>query len=90
MWRITRLTGFVAASLFALCVAACGPSTDPAVEKVVKYGVNMHSAPYKALTPDQQAEALRLAKERNLPIIGNGERYHPGNVFSSSSNASSR
>ena len=66
---------FVVAALFL--IASCGPSSDAAVEKVAKYGVNMHSKAYKALTPAQQTEALRLAKERHLPIIGNGERYGP-------------
>ena len=68
----------------------CDPATDAAVEKVAKFGVNMHSDAYKALTPEQQKEALRLAKERNLPVIGDGERYGPGSVFSKSSDSSSR
>jgi len=70
----------VVAALFL--ITSCGPSSDAAVEQVAKYGVNMHSEAYQALTPAQQKEALRLAKERNKPIIGNGERYGPGHVFS--------
>jgi hypothetical protein len=83
------LLGATLMILMLFCIASCGPSSDAAVEQVAKYGVNMHSEAYKALTPAQQAEALRLAKERNLPVIGDGERYGPGHVFSKTKTSAS-
>lgn len=80
MMTSIRWLRWTVAAFVLLLIVSCGPSSDPAVEKVVKYGVSMHSDAYQALSPAQQAEALRLAKERNLPILGDAKRYYPGDI----------
>ena len=77
-------------ALVLLFGTSCGPSTDPAVEAVLSGTINVKSPRFKALTPEQQAEVLRLAKERRRPILGDGQGYGPGNAFSKSSETSSR
>jgi hypothetical protein len=50
-------------------------SADPAVETLLKGGVRVYSDAFKALSPAQQAEVLRLAKARNQVVVGDEPRY---------------
>jgi hypothetical protein len=82
MTTSTRWLGWMVAALVLLLIASCGPSNDPAVEEVLSHTINIESARFKALTPEQQAAVLRRAKEKGRPIIGNAKRYYPGSLRS--------
>ena len=76
---MTRWRGLIGLTLLAVTMCmmvACGPSSgDAAVEQVLKNGVWLNSDDFKALTPAQQAQVLRLARERHQVVVGNETRY---------------
>jgi hypothetical protein len=69
------LSGLTLLAVTMWMMVACSPSSDATVEKVLKGGVRVDSADFKALTPAQQADVFRLARERNRVVVGDEKRY---------------
>ena len=72
-WK--RVIGLTILAVAMSMMVACGPSSDAAVEKVLKGGVRVDSTDFKTLTPAQQADVFRLARERNRVVVGDEKRY---------------
>jgi hypothetical protein len=69
------MIGLTMLAVIMSMMVACGPSSDAAVEKVLQGVVRVDSTDFKALTPAQQAEVLRLARARNQVVVGDEQRY---------------